>query len=198
MIQSKILVGGEHLLEKAQEQEFLLDWSEEQIDNLDKSHLELEETLQRWGSERFHVEYKYSCLQDENEALDVEIDRLSQLIREANDEMMEQKEDHIKEVENLLLNSHQLNKELSLANHLIDNYIPKSFVREIEKHINWNKEIADYQLQGIAHTGNNISSIDLESKEDIAPLVKGIKAKYHTYANWKYRMVSASRQRGFK
>lgn len=49
LIQKKILVGGENLFEKAQQQQFLLETSVAEIENLNKSHQQLEETLQKTG-----------------------------------------------------------------------------------------------------------------------------------------------------
>lgn len=49
VIQKKILVGGENLFEKAQQQQFLLETSFAEIENLDKSQQQLEETLQKKG-----------------------------------------------------------------------------------------------------------------------------------------------------
>lgn len=49
LIQKKILVGGENLFEKAQQQQFLLETSVAEIENLNKFHQQLEETLQKTG-----------------------------------------------------------------------------------------------------------------------------------------------------
>lgn len=49
LIQKKILVGGENLLEKAQQQLFLLEMSGAELESLDKSHQQLEEQIQQKG-----------------------------------------------------------------------------------------------------------------------------------------------------
>lgn len=49
VIQKKILVGGENLFEKAQQQQFMLETTDAEIQNLDRSQQQLEETLQKKG-----------------------------------------------------------------------------------------------------------------------------------------------------
>lgn len=49
VIQKKILVGGENLFEKAQQQQFMLETTDAEIQNLDRSQQQLEEKLQKKG-----------------------------------------------------------------------------------------------------------------------------------------------------
>lgn len=49
VIQKKILVGGENLLEKAKQQQFLLEASGAELESLEESRQQLEETLHKKG-----------------------------------------------------------------------------------------------------------------------------------------------------
>lgn len=49
VIQKKILVGGENLLEKAKQQQFLLQVSGAELESLEESRQQLEETLYKKG-----------------------------------------------------------------------------------------------------------------------------------------------------
>lgn len=49
VIQKKILVGGENLLEKAKQQQFLLEASGAELESLEESRQQLEEALHKKG-----------------------------------------------------------------------------------------------------------------------------------------------------
>ena len=64
-LEKKIIVGGENLLEKAEEQERLLDVSAKELEETIKKEVELKKNLQEKQAERLDIEEKYTSLQDE-------------------------------------------------------------------------------------------------------------------------------------
>ena len=64
-LEKKIIVGGENLLEKAEEQERLLDESAMELEDTIKKETELRKVLQEKEAEKLDVEEKYASLQDE-------------------------------------------------------------------------------------------------------------------------------------
>ena len=62
-IEKKIIVGGENLLEKAEEQERLLQESAAELDQRRRREDELREALEAREAERLDIEEKYSSLQ---------------------------------------------------------------------------------------------------------------------------------------
>ena len=64
-IEKKIIVGGENLLEKAQEQEKLLDESAKELEDTVKKESEIRKAMEEKEAERLDIEEKYSSLQEE-------------------------------------------------------------------------------------------------------------------------------------
>lgn len=62
-LQKKLLVGGENMYEKAQQQMLLLESSTAELESLDRAHQQLEVELNKKGAERIEVEEKYATLQ---------------------------------------------------------------------------------------------------------------------------------------
>lgn len=61
-----------------------------------------------------------------------------------------------REIEALLDNIRQMQKELMFSVALIDSFISEEYLKLIEKYVYWNEEIGDWQLKCIAYTGNNM------------------------------------------
>merc|ERR1712173_414635 len=64
-LKKKIIVGGENLLEKAEEQERLLDESAKELEETILTEQKLREQLKQREAERVDIEEKYSSLQEE-------------------------------------------------------------------------------------------------------------------------------------
>ena len=64
-LEKKIIVGGENLLEKAEEQERLLDESAKELEETIKKEEELRKALEEKEAEKLDIEEKYANLQDE-------------------------------------------------------------------------------------------------------------------------------------
>ena len=64
-LEKKIIVGGENLLEKAEQQEKLLDESAKELEETIKKEEELRKVLEEKEAERLDIEEKYSSLQEE-------------------------------------------------------------------------------------------------------------------------------------
>ncbi len=64
-IEKKVIVGGENLLEKAEEQSRLLEESNRELEERRLKEEELRLVLEQKQAERLDIEEKYSSLQDE-------------------------------------------------------------------------------------------------------------------------------------
>lgn len=181
VIQKKILVGGENLFEKAQQQQFLLETSFAEIENLDKSQQQLEETLQKKGAQRIDVEEKYSSMQEEDTALTKKIKKVQALLNEVREEHADKEHEYQREMQALLDTNRLIIREIQLANVMIDYYIPNEYLKKIEANTQWNQETTEYQMRGVAYTGNNMRktlSAQLVNDKPIKPIMKAI---YHSY-----------------
>jgi kinesin family protein 3/17 len=51
---------------------------------------------------------------------------------------------------------------------IIDSFIPREYQDLIEKQAQWNEDVGDWQLPGIAYTGNNLKKTALgNSDQDV-------------------------------
>lgn len=126
-IQERILVGGENLYLKAQQQEFLLQSSEAEIKNLDKTHRELEEKLSRTGAERIDVEEKYCSLQEEDAGITRKIKKVQSLLQEAKEEYADKEQEYQREIETLNQQNQSVTRELMLISKVINLLVPKEY-----------------------------------------------------------------------
>ncbi|KAF2881289.1 hypothetical protein ILUMI_24889 [Ignelater luminosus] len=166
-IQNKILVGGKNLFDKAQEQVFLLESSFEEIKNLDKSHQELQELLEEKEIEHFDLQEQYSSLQEEDKILDEKIERIQRLLERVKERHDEQRQEHRQELNRLFEHHQTTSRELQLTNELTKCAIPKNNIKIIESNVAWNSEICDFQVNGIAHVGNNMKKPKRRFKKHI-------------------------------
>ncbi|KAK6026550.1 kinesin motor domain protein [Ostertagia ostertagi] len=163
-MESRLIVGGENMLEKAEEQARLLEESNRSGQAKCFSELELSRTqesrlrdqLKEKAAAREDIEEKYSSLQDEAAAKTRRLRRTWNELCEVRTELADSEAEHHREVEGLLESIRQLRKELLLNMTIIDEYIPPEYVELIEKYVSWSEEMGDWQLNAIAYTGNNM------------------------------------------
>ncbi|CAD6198252.1 unnamed protein product [Caenorhabditis auriculariae] len=155
-IESKLIVGGENLLEKAEEQARLLEENNQELENSRSQELRLRNQLKEKKAAKNEIEGKYTSLQEEASEKTRKIRRVISELGEARAELKDMEEEHQRQVEALLDDIRQLRKELLLNMAIIDEYIPPEYVELIEKYVSWSEEHGDWQLKAIAYTGNNM------------------------------------------
>ncbi|XP_060537450.1 kinesin-like protein KIF3A [Cylas formicarius] len=180
-IQKKIIVGGENLLEKAQEQEFLILTSGEEIENLARSHQQLKEQLDKKAEEKIDIEEKYSSLQEEDVGVTKKIKKVQAMLKEEKEEMADKDQEYQREIEGLNDNNSLLVREIQLASLMIESYIPSEYLRKINQHLLWNPETQEYQMRGVAYTGNNMRKRQTTRTQTAEPVQFGMKQVYHKY-----------------
>ncbi|CAI5444741.1 unnamed protein product [Caenorhabditis angaria] len=155
-MESKLIVGGENLLEKVEEQAKLLDENNREIE-MSKSHeMKLRNQLEERNIAKIEIEEKHTSLQEESISKSKKINRVITDLKEARAELKDLEEEHQRQVEAMLDDIRQLRKELLLNVAIIDEYIPQEYVELIEKYVSWSEEHGDWQLKAIAYTGNNM------------------------------------------
>ncbi|KAJ8970517.1 hypothetical protein NQ317_014764 [Molorchus minor] len=155
-IQKKILIGGENLLQKAQQQIESLEDTERQLEHLDSSHQLLEEILHFKGQEKSIVEKQYATLQEEDRELDGNIEETEKLIAKAAEVLIKKENEYQYEIEALLHTNKSLAKEMALVNYIINNSIPKEYLEKVRSNLVWVEDIQEWQIKGVAHCGNNL------------------------------------------
>ncbi|XP_071040217.1 kinesin-like protein KIF3A isoform X2 [Parasteatoda tepidariorum] len=169
-LEKQIIIGGENLLEKAQEQEKLLEESSKELEERKKKELELKKALEEKESERLNIEEKYSSLQEEAAGKTKKLKKVWQMLLSAKNELNDLRQEHQREMEGLLENIRQLDRELSLNKLIIDMFIPPEYQEVIEQAVQWNEDIGEFQLKCVAYSGNNmrkqLPTVDKEKKKE--------------------------------
>lgn len=181
-IRKKILIGGENLLEKAQQQLFLLEVSGAELENLNRSHQELEEQIQQKEIEKVDFARRYTDLQEENRHLTDQICMLQGFLNKSKEEYNEKSNDHQSELEILFENSKSLDREIQLADTIVRNYIPKMLRKTVEGNVVWNPDIDDYHVRGLQFTGNNMREDKLSDLIGVKSVERDISGVYGSYS----------------
>ncbi|ESN92261.1 hypothetical protein HELRODRAFT_103862 [Helobdella robusta] len=159
-LEKKIIVGGENLLEKAEEQERMLEESALELEERKKKAEHLKKALEEKEAERLDIEEKYSSLQEEIIGKTKKLKKVWTLYVQAKEELKDQREEHQREMEGMLDNVRELTKELKLLVLICDHFIPQEYMELIEQNAMWSDELGEWQLKCIAYTGNNMKKDD--------------------------------------
>ncbi|CAH8496866.1 unnamed protein product [Schistosoma turkestanicum] len=164
-LQSRIIVGGENLLEKAETQEKLLEESAIELQKQQLRAEELHKQLKEKEEERINIEEKYNNLQEEAAGKRRKLRNLSTMYLQAKSELEDLNNEHVREMEGLLDNIRQLKRESAHYTLIIDRFIPQPYQALIEKNVQWNEDIGEWQLKCVAYTGNNMRKPEKETPE---------------------------------
>lgn len=126
-IERKIIVGGENLLEKAEEQAKLLEESEKQLEKQRERQAQIKKQLDEKEEEKLHLEEKYANLNDEAQSKTRKLKKLRTMILQAQSELKDIKTEHQRAIEGLLESVREMSKDLKLQMTIIDSYIPIEF-----------------------------------------------------------------------
>ncbi|XP_026314392.1 kinesin-like protein KIF3A [Hyposmocoma kahamanoa] len=155
-LESKVLVGGENLLDKADAQRRLLEQATRELEQRRLNEQRLQEHLQKKEAERLDLEERYSSLQEENSAKTRKLKRAVQLLNSAKAELADQQREQQREMEGILDSVRALKREIQLADLVLDSYIPKEYQALIEQYVHWNEQLGEWQVRCVAYTGNNM------------------------------------------
>lgn len=194
LIQKKILVGGENLLEKAQQQAFFLESSAAELENLDRSHQQLEEQLNKKTLEKIDVEEQYSSMQEEDIGLSKKLKKIQMYIKEEKEDHSDKEREYQRDLEALYDNNRLLVRETQLANLIIESYIPPEYLKKIQTNMIWSNDGQEYQMRGVAYTGNNMRKRQNASVETLAQVKFDMKQPYHKYPERKKEKLREKRQ----
>ncbi|ELU08954.1 hypothetical protein CAPTEDRAFT_178367 [Capitella teleta] len=168
-IEKKIIVGGENLLEKAEEQEKMLQDSAQELEERRKKSEALRRALEEKEQERLDIEERYTCLQDEVAGKTKKLKKVWTLLMQAKSEMADLQQEHQREMEGLLENVRQLSRELRLQMIMIDSFIPPEYLEMIEQYAHWSEDTGEWQLKCVAYTGNNMRKQTTQGDQQMRP-----------------------------
>jgi len=155
-IESKMIVGGVNLLEKAAEQERLLEESAKEMQERRTREEELKKKIEEKEAEKIDIEEKYASLKEEAVGKSKKLKKVWNMLMSAKSEVADMREEHQRETEGLLDSIRETSKELKLLQLTMDSCIPYEFQELIQNNVYWNEEIGEWQLKFVAYTGNNM------------------------------------------
>lgn len=155
-LESKVLVGGENLLDKADTQRKLLEQAAKELEVRKLNEQRLQEDLMKKEAERLDLEERYTSLQEENAAKTRKLKRAVQLLNSAKAELTDQQREQQREMEGILDSVRALKREIQLADLVLDSYIPKEYQALIDEFVHWNEQLGEWQVRCVAYTGNNM------------------------------------------
>ncbi|UMM21421.1 hypothetical protein L5515_003113 [Caenorhabditis briggsae] len=167
-IEKKLIVGGENLLEKVEEQAKLLEINNKELEQSKSQEAHLRNQLEEKTAVKVEIEERYSSLQEESLAKSKKIKKLGMELKDSRAELQDLEEEHQRQMEGMLENCRSLKKELMLNLAIINQYIPVEHVEMIEKYVSWNEEHGEWQLKAIAYTGNNMRAVAPPVKQEFS------------------------------
>lgn len=132
-LEKKIIVGGVNLLEKAEEQQRLLEESAKELEQQHEREAVIKEKLQAKEAERLDIEEKYNSLQEEAAGKTKKLKKVWAMLNSTKSELEDLQQEHQREMEGLLDNVRQLSRELRLQLLTINSYIPQEYQDMIEQ-----------------------------------------------------------------
>jgi len=155
-IRSKVIVGGEDLVVKHDEQQKLLNEANDELKKreelIEKTKLDIASKTQ----EAITLEENYNSLREEAEGKTKKLKKIWTMLIAGKGELEDMRANHERDIEEMMESCQDLSKELGLAKLIIDSYIPEDFQKLIQNYVTWNEQIGEYQLKGVAYTGNNM------------------------------------------
>ncbi len=137
-LERKIIVGGENLLEKAEEQERLLGESARELEETVRREEKLRAALKEKEAERVDIEEKYSDLREEAQGKARKLKKVWSMYQGAKGELADLQGEQQREMEGLLDSVRQLTRELRLQMLVIDQFVPADHqVRGLEDAFDW-------------------------------------------------------------
>ncbi|KAJ2939541.1 hypothetical protein O0L34_g6372 [Tuta absoluta] len=183
-LECKVLVGGENLLDKADAQRELLERAARELEERRLAEARLQAHLNKKEAERLDLEERYSSLQEENAAKTRKLKRAVQLLSAAKAELADQQRDQQREMEGILDSVRALNREIQLADLVLNLYIPKEYQALIEQYVHWNEQLGEWQVKCVAYTGNNMAA-PRRHKHDKQPQIEppDLSSRYLSYSH---------------
>lgn len=157
-LQNQVIVGGENLLDKYEQQARLLEESNKELlvhqEDMDRMRRQMEEI----NSEKVDIEEKYSTLQEEKAGKIKNLQKIFHMQKAAEAELTDLKRERQQQMDELLDNVKLLSKELRLCMLVIDHFIPPEYQEQIEQLAVWHEDVGDWELPGLAYAGNAMAA----------------------------------------
>lgn len=154
-MKGQLIVGGVNLLEKAEEQERLLEESAKQLEEQLKAEEALQEEIRAREDEQINIEEQYKSLEEEIAGKTKKMKKVWGMLQSAKSDISELQKERALQTESMIEYIKEISKERRLAMLVIDSFIPPKYLAQIEEMAEWDENVGEWRLPGLAHTGNS-------------------------------------------
>lgn len=156
-MEAKLLVGGENILDKAEQHEQELVRQAAELEAQRQRERELQRELERQQEKRFQIEENYSTLQEEAEAKTDKLQKVWNMWMKSKEEIQDIQNEFFRQKEELLETIHDLAVELKMKSLIVDQFISQPYVQLIERHAVYDAENDAWNIPYIAQAGNHVN-----------------------------------------
>jgi len=157
-LQSKLVVGGESLLDRDEQ----LRKEQMRIDEeIEQRRREQEETQKRFEAEeeaRLGQEEQYNSLQEEIDGKTKKLKKLFAKFKVAQTEIKDLQNEHQREKEDILDTIRKLSKQQALRQLIMTSYIPLDQLSKIERCSEWDEASEGWRISRLQYAGNKMRS----------------------------------------
>lgn len=144
------------MLEKDEEQQKLLENSNKELQQKITSQEAMKKRIVEADFTLEDINKKYSSLQEEASEKTRKLKKIWSMFNAAKSELADIESENAREIESMLDNIRELEQSLQLKQLIIRRLIPPEMQQLIEENMSWNEMIGEWQVKGIAYTGNNM------------------------------------------
>ncbi|EDQ89939.1 uncharacterized protein MONBRDRAFT_16629 [Monosiga brevicollis MX1] len=155
-VESKLVVGGVNLLDKASKQQELLERAQTELQAREAEQMVIAQALDDVEQEQLDLEQKYSSLEEEKEGKSKKLKKVYDMYLSAKAEMKELEDDFNQQLEGLNDICAGIELDVELCDMILSRWVPPEYQNVIERLAVWNEAIGDWQIPALPHTGNNI------------------------------------------
>jgi len=155
-IERKVIVGGVDLLQKAEDQEKLLEESNTELQLRKTQQEDLRKQIEDKEAEKLDIEEKYENLKDEALGKTRKLKKVYTMLMTARSELEDTKREHDRDVDALISHIKQVSRDVKKLAIMCEYFVPQHCMEMVQQNMQWNEHIGEWQLKGIAYTGNNM------------------------------------------
>ena len=173
-LQSKLLVGGENLLDRDEELRKEQLRVEEEIEQRRRQEEDLQRQLQEEEDSRLGEEEQYTSLQEEIEDKTRKLKKLFGKFKSAQAELKDLQDEFSREKEDILDAIRKLSKQQALRQLIMTSYIPLDQLSKIERCSEWDEASEGWRISRLQYAGNKMRA---KRKDENGPEASPMRAR---------------------
>eukprot|EP00054_Salpingoeca_dolichothecata_P024883 m.171183 g.171183 ORF g.171183 m.171183 type:complete len:769 (-) comp25172_c0_seq2:254-2560(-) len=151
-MQSKLLKGGKNVIDRTTEQEKALEKQRIELAQRKHREREMQRELEEKEEQRLEMQDTFTNLQQEAEVKTKKLKKIFAKLQAAKTEIEDLQEEFVRDRQDLLQNTNDLQRELRLRQLIIEQFIPEEEETKIKKRAVFDEEYDQWRLAPLAST----------------------------------------------